>query len=78
MKIKVYIVTYKKNEVLNENLRTLWATTKHTENIEVTVLANHPDIKIDRKNKRKNLKVIVNNTRIPYCFFFQKALCLFF
>lgn len=66
MKIKVYIVTYKKNDVLNENLRTLWASTKNPKNIEVTVLANHPDVKIDRKNKRKNLKVIINNTRMPH------------
>lgn len=66
MKIKVYIVTYKKNEVLNENLRTLWNATKHPENIEVTILANHPDVKISEQNKRKNLKVIVNTTRMPH------------
>ena len=66
MKIKVYIVTYKKNETLNECLRTLWNATKHHENIEVTVLANHPDVVIDKINKRKNLKVVINNTRMPY------------
>lgn len=66
MKIKVYIVTYKKNEVLNENLRTLWASTKHPENIEVTILANHPDIHIEKRNRRRNLRVVINNTRMPF------------
>lgn len=66
MKIKVYIVTYKKNDVLNENLRTLWNATKHPENIDVTILANHPDVEIYKTNKRKNLKVVINNTRMPH------------
>ena len=65
MKIKLYIVTYKKNDILNQNLESLWANTKNTKDIEVTILANHPDIKIQRKNKRKNLKIITNNTRMP-------------
>ena len=65
MKIKVYIVTYKKNTVLNENLKTLWKATKHPENIDVTVLANHPEVIIDEENKRDNLRVVVNTTRMP-------------
>lgn len=63
--IRIYIVTYKKNEVLNKNLESLWNSTTNTE-YPVTILANHPDIHIERHNRRKNLKVIINNTRMPY------------
>lgn len=63
-KIKVYIVTYKKNNVLNENLSSLWSATKNSNAIDVTVLSNHPDVIIEQKNRRKNLKVIINTTRM--------------
>ncbi|MDD4519391.1 MAG: hypothetical protein PHI50_00705 [Alphaproteobacteria bacterium] len=66
MKIKVYIVTYKRNDVLNQNLKSLWQCTKNPENIEVTILANHPDVVIDEENKRDNLNLILNTTRMPH------------
>lgn len=64
MKIKVYVVTYKKNDVLNANLKSLWESTKNPESIEVTVLANHPDVVIDEENKRANLRLVLNTTRM--------------
>lgn len=66
MKIKLYIVTYKRDDVLNENLKSLWECTDNPENIEVTILANHPDIAINKENERDNLKVIINTTRMPH------------
>lgn len=65
-KIKLYIVTYKRNEILNRNLKSLWSATHKTDDIEVTILANHPDIVIDNENKRSNLKVVINTTRMPH------------
>ncbi len=35
-KIKVYIVTYKKNDVLNKNLESLWQNTKKISDIFLT------------------------------------------
>lgn len=61
----IYIVTYKKNDMLNKNLASLWSSTK-SKNFSVTILANHPDIDIEPHNMRKNVKVIINNTRMPY------------
>jgi hypothetical protein len=63
MTIRLYIVTYKRNDVLNRNLRTLWQSTHRPEELEVTVLANHPDVVIDPENARTNLQVKVNHTR---------------
>jgi len=71
MKIKVYIVTYKKNDVLNANLKSLWACAKEPQNIDVTVLANHPDVVIDNENNKMgggnlgNSRVVINTTRMP-------------
>lgn len=65
MKIKLYIVTYKKNEILNENLKSLWANTNNLTDIDITILNNHPDIEIYEENKRDNLKIINNTTRMP-------------
>lgn len=61
--IKIYIVTYRRNEVLNRNLRTLWGATRQPNDISVTVISNHPDIVIDEENNRNNLRVIINGTR---------------
>lgn len=66
MKIKVYIVTYKKNEILNTNLKSLWYSTIEPQNLEVTILANHPDVEIYEENKRSNLRVVINTTRMPH------------
>lgn len=66
MKIKVYIITYKKNDVLNNNLKTLWESITNPENIEVNILSNHPDIFIEDENKRENLKIIFNTTRMTH------------
>lgn len=61
--IKLYIVTYKKNDVLNQNLRTLWATARRPERLDITVISNHPDVAVDEENQRPNLRVLVNATR---------------
>ncbi len=66
MKIRLYIVTYKRNEVLNENLRTLWASASAEAFDKVTVLANHPSVEIDAENQRPNLSVVVNEARMPH------------
>lgn len=66
MKIKIYIITYKKNEILNANLKSLWESTREPENIDVTILANHPEVQIDEENLRPNLKVVFNTTRMPH------------
>lgn len=63
MKIKVCIVTYKKNDVLNTNLASLWKTCRQPENLTVTVISNHPDVEIYPENQRDNLKTIFNATR---------------
>jgi hypothetical protein len=63
MMIRAYVVTYKRNDLLNENLRTLWATVKDPSGVEVLVLSNHPDVEVAPENARPNLKVIVNATR---------------
>ena len=64
--IKVYIVTYKKNDVLNQNLKTLWEATKYPGNIEVKIISNHPSTVVYDENKRDNLKIIQNTTRMPH------------
>jgi hypothetical protein len=61
--IRVYIVTYKRNDVLNQNLKSLWATVSDPSGIEVVVLANHPEVAVDEENKRPNLRVVINATR---------------
>lgn len=64
--IKVYIVTYKKTEVLNRNLKSLWSSTSNLSSLFVTVLSNHPEIYIEDSNKRDNLRVLLNTTRAPH------------
>jgi hypothetical protein len=63
VKIKLYIVTYRRDDVLNQNLRTLWAGTRHPEWLEVTVISNHPEVQVEPGNLRPNLRVLINHTR---------------
>jgi hypothetical protein len=63
MKIRVYIVTYRRDDVLNLNLRTLWSGASHPELLEVTVISNHPEVCIEESNQRPNLRVLINQTR---------------
>lgn len=65
-KIKFYIITYKRDDVLNKNLQTLWENTNNPSGIEVTVLSNYPQCTIYDENKRDNLRLIFNATRIPH------------
>lgn len=66
MKIKVYIVTYKKDDILNKNLETLWCSICNAQNIEVTVLSNYPECNVLEKNRRSNLRIVYNATRMPH------------
>ncbi len=59
----MFIVTYKRERSLNENLRTLWEGVENPELLDVLVLSNHPEVAIDEANLRENLRVIVNTTR---------------
>lgn len=68
MKINIYIVTYKKNDILNLNLKSLWENTIDPTEISVTILANHPEIFIDQNNIRPNLRIIYNTTRMPHAY----------
>jgi len=63
MKIRLYIVTYRRDDVLNENLRSLWSGTRHPEWLEVTVISNHPEVNVKPENLRPNLRVLINHTR---------------
>lgn len=65
MKKRLYIITYRRDDVLNKNLKTLWATTKHPEELEVTVVSNYPTVQIDPENRRNNLRIVINETRTP-------------
>lgn len=66
IKIKIYIITYKRDNVLNQNLKTLWESVNNIDDIDVTILANYPECLIDDENMRSNLRVIYNTTRMPY------------
>lgn len=63
--VKVYIVTYKNEEHLNENLRTLFGSWDLSENItmEVYVINNHTDFKMDENYYDRGVKVLHNQTR---------------
>lgn len=61
--LSVYIVTYRRDDVLNQNLSSLWAGCVDPSNIQVTVISNHPVVRIDAENERPNLRVIINATR---------------
>lgn len=63
MKIRVYIVTYRRDDVLNLNLRTLWAGARHPEHLEVTIISNHPQVEVAEENRRPNLRILINATR---------------
>ena len=61
--LKIYIVTFKRNDILNRNLKSLWASLSSPDDVVVTVLANHPEVIIEPENQRKNLTVRINETR---------------
>jgi hypothetical protein len=61
--INVYIVTYKKNDVLNTNLSSLLTATSDLSNISVTIINNYPGVEIDADNRRLNPKIVENSTR---------------
>lgn len=65
-KIHIYIVTYKKNDALNENLRSLYDGAVDETFFDVTIIANHPDVIIHEENVHANLRVLLNNTRTEY------------
>lgn len=65
-KIHIYIVTYKKNDVLNKNLKSLYAGAVDESLFDVTIIANHPNVIIKDENVHENLRVILNNTRAKY------------
>ena len=43
MKIKVYIVTYKRNDVLNELLENIFNSNIQDYNLEINIINNHSD-----------------------------------
>jgi hypothetical protein len=61
-RICVYIVTYKKPEVLAENLRTLYAGLTAPDDVSVTVLSNHPEVEIP-DDLPAQPRVVINATR---------------
>jgi hypothetical protein len=61
-RICVYIVTYKKPDVLAENLRTLYAGLTEPEDVAVTVLSNHPDVVIP-EGLPSQPRVVINTVR---------------
>lgn len=65
MNIKLYIVTYKKSEILNKNLDSLWRSCRNAHLLEVTILSNHPEVIIYPANQRPNLRVVLNTVRSP-------------
>lgn len=61
--IHIYIVTYKKNDVLNKNIASLYQNACDTTEFDVTILANHPDIRLETENQHDNLRIVYNTTR---------------
>lgn len=61
--LRIYIVTFKRNDILNRNLKSLWASLSTPNDVAVTVLANHPEVVIDPENQRPNLTIRINETR---------------
>ena len=48
--MKIYIVTYKRTDVLNETLETLYASDfSKLENTEVNIINNHTEFNLDEK-----------------------------
>jgi hypothetical protein len=61
--IAVYVVTYRKPEVLAANLRSLYAGMAGPDRVRVTVLSNHPDVEIPADVPAP--RVVINSTRSP-------------
>lgn len=62
-KIKIYIVTYRRNDILNKNLKMLFESDflKH-ENTQVNIINNHSDMEIKDEFKDK-VRILHNMTR---------------
>jgi len=65
MKIRIYIVTYRRNDVLSKNLESLWRTAGTHEIDRVVVLGNHPEDVITESLQRPELSMIRNTVRMP-------------
>lgn len=64
MRIKVFIVTYNSNDLLNENLESLYKSDLLDYEYKVFIINNHSNLRID--NEYPNLKVLENGTRPDY------------
>lgn len=63
-KIKIYIVTYKRTDVLNDTLETLFDSDfRELENTEVNLINNHTEFNLDKKFKDK--VYVLHNTLRP-------------
>ena len=65
MKIKVYIVTYKRNDVLNELLENILNSNIQNYNLEINIINNHSDFYIEN-NFKKHVKVHHNECRVDW------------
>ena len=65
MKIKVYIVTYKRNDVLNELLENIFNSNIQDYNLEINIINNHSDFYIEN-NFKKLVKVHHNQCRVDW------------
>jgi len=64
-KIKAYIVTYKRNDVLNELLESIFNSNLENCNLEVNIINNHSDFFIN-DNFRDKVKVHHNQCRVDW------------
>ena len=64
-KIKVYIVTYKRNDVLNELLENIFTSNTVNYNLEINIINNHSDFYIEDKYKDQ-VKVHHNQCRVDW------------
>ncbi len=62
--MKIFIVTYRRNDILNKTLNTLFNGTdfKQVENTEVNIINNHSDFSLS-ENFTEKVNVLHNNTR---------------
>ena len=65
MKIKVYIVTYKRNDVLNELLENIFNSNIQDYNLKINIINNHSDFYIEN-NFKKLVKVHHNECRVDW------------
>ena len=63
-KMKLFILTYKREDVLNELIDNIFTSDfKDLENTEVNIINNHTNFKLTSKYKDKINKVYHNDTR---------------